>query len=92
VSRSEPLDQLLRPLAPEVLGVLLRRHGRFDPCEDAVQEALLAATLKWPEQGVPENPRAWRRPRTRSAVAKSGYATATKSLMNPPVDRSNLPA
>jgi RNA polymerase sigma factor (sigma-70 family) len=42
-----------------VLGVLVRRHGHFAACEDAVQEALLAAAVQWPEQGVPENPRAW---------------------------------
>jgi RNA polymerase sigma factor (sigma-70 family) len=54
-----PTEDLLRPLAPQVLGVLVRRYGRFDLCEDAVQEALLAAALQWPEQGVPENPRAW---------------------------------
>jgi len=37
----------------------VRRHGQFDACEDAVQEALLAATLQWPDQGVPNNPKAW---------------------------------
>ncbi len=53
------VEDLLRELAPQVLGVLVRRYGRFDPSEDAVQEALLAAAMQWPEQGVPENPRAW---------------------------------
>jgi RNA polymerase sigma factor (sigma-70 family) len=52
-------EDLLRELAPQVLGVLIRRYGRFDSSEDAVQEALLAAAMQWPEQGVPENPRAW---------------------------------
>ena len=37
----------------------MRRYGQFDACEDAVQEALLAAAVQWPEQGVPEQPRAW---------------------------------
>ena len=50
---------LLRELAPQVLGALVRRHGAFDACEDAVQEALLAAALQWPEAGVPDNPRGW---------------------------------
>jgi RNA polymerase sigma factor (sigma-70 family) len=50
---------LLRRLAPQVLGVLVRRHGQFDACEDAVQEALLAAAVQWPEEGLPESPRAW---------------------------------
>src|SRR4051812_29784284 len=55
----EPVEDLLRRLAPQVLGVLVRRHGRFDACEDAVQEALLAAALQWPSEGVPENAYGW---------------------------------
>ncbi|WP_033214329.1 RNA polymerase sigma factor [Kitasatospora phosalacinea] len=51
---------LLRELAPQVLAALLRRHsGAFDACEDAVQEALLAAAEQWPRDGRPENPRGW---------------------------------
>jgi predicted RNA polymerase sigma factor len=45
-------EDLLRELAPQVLGALLRRYGRFDECEDAVQEALLAAVVQWPDAGV----------------------------------------
>ena len=52
-------EDLLRELAPQVLSALVRRYGRFDASEDAVQEALLAAATQWPDQGVPENPRAW---------------------------------
>ena len=37
----------------------MRRHGQFDACEDAVQEALLAAGLQWTGSGVPDDPRAW---------------------------------
>jgi len=55
----EPLEDLLRRLAPQVLGVLMRRYGRLDECEDAVQEALLAAATQWPEQGVPHHPHGW---------------------------------
>ncbi|WP_205866280.1 sigma-70 family RNA polymerase sigma factor [Mycobacterium sp. IS-1264] len=50
---------LLRELAPRVLGVLVRRNGNFDDCEDAVQEALLAAAVSWPVDGVPNNPTGW---------------------------------
>ena len=50
---------LLRELAPQVLGALLRRFGHFDLCEDATQEALMAAALQWPREGIPENPRGW---------------------------------
>jgi RNA polymerase sigma factor (sigma-70 family) len=53
------IDGLLRELAPQVLGALVRRHGHFDRCEDAVQEALLAAAVQWSDQGVPANPRGW---------------------------------
>jgi RNA polymerase sigma factor (sigma-70 family) len=53
------VEELLRWLAPQVLGALVRRHGRFDACEDAVQEALLAAAVQWHEQGVPDSPRGW---------------------------------
>ena len=56
---AEPFEDLLRDLAPRVLGALVRRHGQFDACEDAVQEALLAAARQWPRDGIPENPRAW---------------------------------
>jgi len=54
-----PTEDLLRELAPQVLGALIRRYGRFDECEDAVQEALLAAVVQWPAQGVPAHPRSW---------------------------------
>ena len=49
----------MRELAPQVLGALVRRYGRFDACEDAVQEALLAAARQWPNEGTPDNPRSW---------------------------------
>jgi len=53
------IEDLLRELAPQVLGALVRRHGQFDACEDAVQEALLAAARQWKADGVPDNPRSW---------------------------------
>ncbi|WP_306361288.1 RNA polymerase sigma factor [Nocardia sp. CC227C] len=53
------VEDLLREFAPQVLGILVRRYRDFDSAEDAVQEALLAAALQWPDEGVPENPRAW---------------------------------
>ena len=52
MSRTEAED-LLRQLAPQVLGALVRRYGHFDAAEDAVQEALLAAATQWPAEGVP---------------------------------------
>ena len=59
MSSSPRIEDLLRELAPQVLGALVRRHGQFDTCEDAVQEALLAASQQWAEKGVPDNPRSW---------------------------------
>ena len=59
MSGAAEVEGLLRELAPQVLGVLVRRYGQFDLCEDAVQEALLAAAVQWPADGVPERPRGW---------------------------------
>jgi RNA polymerase sigma factor (sigma-70 family) len=52
-------EDLLRTLAPQVLGALVRRYGHFDLAEDAVQEALLAAATNWPSDGFPASPRGW---------------------------------
>jgi RNA polymerase sigma factor (sigma-70 family) len=52
-------ERLLRDLAPQVLGATVRRFGDFAAAEDAVQEALLAAALQWPKEGMPDNPRGW---------------------------------
>jgi RNA polymerase sigma factor (sigma-70 family) len=58
VTVGHAIEDRLRVLAPQVLGPLVRRYGHFDTCEDAVQEALLAASVQWPD-GMPENPKAW---------------------------------
>jgi len=52
-------EHLLRELAPQVLGAVMRRFHDFASAEDAVQEALIAAFTQWPQAGVPENPRGW---------------------------------
>ena len=57
--RPPDVEDLLRELAPQVLGVLARRSGDFDAAEDAVQEALLAAADHWSRDGVPAEPRGW---------------------------------
>ncbi len=49
----------LRAAAPSALAVLVRRYGDFEACEDAMQEALIAASAQWPRDGVPDSPRAW---------------------------------
>ena len=58
MSDQQPED-LLRSLAPQVLGALVRRYGHFDLAEDAVQEALLAAATQWSADSLPDNPRGW---------------------------------
>jgi RNA polymerase sigma factor (sigma-70 family) len=51
--------QPVRQVIPEVLGTLVRRFGHFETCEDALQEALLAAAREWPSAGWPASPKAW---------------------------------
>jgi RNA polymerase sigma factor (sigma-70 family) len=87
--REAALEGLLRELAPQVLGALIRRFGTFETAEDAVQEALLAATIQWPVEGVPDNPRGWlltvasRRltDQLRSEVARHRRETASAALL-----------
>jgi RNA polymerase sigma factor (sigma-70 family) len=55
----QDVGELLRGLAPEVLGALVRRYGQFAACEDAVQEAMLEAVASWPARGMPESPKGW---------------------------------
>ena len=90
-------EHLLRDLAPQVLGAVIRRFRDFAAAEDAVQEALIAAAVQWPSEGVPDNPRAWliqvafRRmtDHVRSEVARRQRETAVAMEMDqlvPPVD------
>lgn len=53
------LGDVWRRESPYVLAALVRRFGDFDSCEDAAQEALVAAATTWPRDGVPGNPRGW---------------------------------
>ncbi|HEY6222723.1 MAG TPA: sigma-70 family RNA polymerase sigma factor [Gemmatimonadales bacterium] len=59
MSGGRRIEELLRELAPQVLGAVIRRFRDFAASEDAVQQALLAAAQRWPGDGVPEDPRAW---------------------------------
>lgn len=54
-----PIEHMLRELTPQVLGIVVRRFRDFTAAEDAVQEALIAAAVQWPLEGVPDNPRGW---------------------------------
>jgi len=87
------VEDLLRELAPQVLGALTRRFGSFETAEDATQEALIAAATQWPHRGVPDNPRGWlitvgsRRltDQLRSDLARARRETAAATLL-PPVE------
>lgn len=59
MTATDAVEDLLREVAPQVLGVVARRSGDFTAAEDAVQEALVAAATHWPTEGVPDHPRAW---------------------------------
>jgi RNA polymerase sigma factor (sigma-70 family) len=59
VTAAVGFEHLLREQTPQVLSALVRHYGHFDLCEEAVQEALLAAALQWPGEGLPDNPRGW---------------------------------
>jgi RNA polymerase sigma factor (sigma-70 family) len=100
VTGDRGVEDLLRELAPQVLGALVRRYGQFHLCEDASQEALLAAAVQWPADGVPENPRGWlitvgarrlmdqvrseQSRRTREELI--AVATPASELLGPPAD------
>jgi RNA polymerase sigma factor (sigma-70 family) len=59
MGRAGDIEATLRELTPQVLGALVRHYGHFDACEDAVQDALLDATVAWNERGIPHRPRGW---------------------------------
>jgi RNA polymerase sigma factor (sigma-70 family) len=58
-SATRSIEHVLREITPHVLGALTRRHRDFAAAEDAVQEALIDASMQWPLEGVPENPGGW---------------------------------
>src|SRR6185503_17161079 len=73
------MQRLLRDLTPLVLGALVRRYRDFAGCEDAVQDALVAAALQWPTEGIPDNPRGWlTRVATRRLTDQIRAATARR--------------
>jgi RNA polymerase sigma-70 factor, ECF subfamily len=55
----EVVDAVYRSESRRVLATLIRLLGDFELAEDALHEAFAAAVERWPEQGVPANPRAW---------------------------------
>jgi RNA polymerase sigma factor (sigma-70 family) len=92
------LEHGLRELAPLVLAAVVRRYGDFEMCEDATQEALLAAATQWPADGLPANPKAWlitAAARRRIEMWRSDDARRRReeaALANEPRDPGPVPA
>src|SRR5579862_2247242 len=55
----ERIDSVYRSDSRRILATLIRLLGDFDLAEDALHDAFTAALERWPEDGVPSNPRAW---------------------------------
>jgi RNA polymerase sigma factor (sigma-70 family) len=91
-------EHVLRELAPQVLGAVVRRFHDFSAAEDAVQEALIAAAVQWPDQGVPENPRGWlihvaaRRMSDQLRAELARRRRETVMVMQTPADEAVVPA
>ena len=81
-------EDLLRELAPQVLGALVRRYGHFDAAEDAVQEALLAAAAAVAERRRAGQPAGWLitvavAPADRPAAQRAGAPAAARMPSRP---------
>ena len=55
----DTIDGVYRSESRRVLATLIRLLGDFDLAEEAMQDAFVAALERWPQGGVPANPRAW---------------------------------
>ncbi len=55
----ERIAELYRVESRPVFATLVRLLGDFDLAEEMLHEAFTAAVERWPQEGMPENPRAW---------------------------------
>ena len=55
----EQVDEIYRRESRRVLATLIRLLGDFDLAEEALHDAFTAALERWPEDGMPRNPRTW---------------------------------
>lgn len=53
------LERIFREERGRVTATLIRLFGDIDVAEEAVQEAFVVATQRWPETGLPPNPGGW---------------------------------
>lgn len=56
---TETLEQIYRNESRRVLATLIRLLGDIDQAEEALHDAFKIALEQWPQQGIPENPKAW---------------------------------
>ena len=56
---SEQIARVFRDESGRAIATLIRQFGDIDVAEEAVQDAFVTATQRWPEAGLPPNPGAW---------------------------------
>ena len=56
---SRSIETLYRSESGRILATLVRLLGDLDLAEEAMHEAFAAALDKWPQAGIPDNPRPW---------------------------------
>jgi RNA polymerase sigma-70 factor (ECF subfamily) len=53
------VEKTFRDDAGKAVATLIRLFGDIDLAEEAVQDAFVVATERWPEEGLPPNPAGW---------------------------------
>lgn len=53
------IDRVFRDEAGKAIATLTRLFGDIDVAEEAVQDAFMVATERWPDAGLPPNPGGW---------------------------------
>lgn len=54
-----PVEQVFRDVYGQAVATLTRVFGDISLAEDAVQDAFLVASDRWPRTGMPQNPAGW---------------------------------
>lgn len=99
----ETIDSVYRADSRRVFATLVRVLGDFDLAEEALHDAFASAVKQWPEEGIPDNPRAWlvsagrfkaidtirRRVRFDASLAEIANQLDTSSRTAPP-DRDDI--
>ncbi len=56
---AQTIERIFREEYGRVLAILINALGDFDLAEDMLQETLISALERWPQDGMPANPPAW---------------------------------